>query len=36
MMMGSDIVEEKVPGRKPKKRMGDKEKDKNQNYQKYK
>jgi len=26
----------KIPGRKPKKRMGDKEKDKNQNYQKYK
>ena len=27
MMMSSDIVQEKVPGRKPKKSMGDKEKD---------
>lgn len=35
MMMSSDIVQEKVPGRKPEKSMGDKEKDKNRNYQKY-
>ena len=36
MMISHDIVGKKVPGRKPEKSMGDKEKDKHQNYQKYK